>query len=495
MKKFVLVFGIFIITLMLVKGVTFAFVLLDGALDVKGNVQQTLNLRTHRDSRDVQYSSFRTMFRLEGMYTLVSCPDLDIKAYGLTSYYYDEALDIDANARRAIKNEAGRSYYDNFKHPRDSEEWLKEMYLDIKQKTLQIRLGKQFVSWGETAEARVADLINPLDTKYLIAFPDWEDFKLGLWMARLFYTPENMWQNLAFELVLIPFDFEEQRVPPAGSGLFYGPPPSPGTSMQRLLSKRRLDAPSDSLDNFEAGLRIKGYWALGDGVDWAISHFYTRLDSPLIDGIKGYRRNLRLVLGLPAGGKVYTYPNYSSTAFTFATTVGGWVKSSIRGECVYNTNKDYQYGASSFSSYKIREKDLIATALTISRNTMVPYISNGLFGNVGRSVSITLTWYQYWLLNHVYNRKTNEYIIWDSGTKDSSWTKFTLSLSTGFWFDRIIPLFNLAYDVNGPTTVVAGIVFAPGDHWQWMASYQQVNEVKYGEYQNQVIFSARYEFW
>ena len=87
----------------------------------------------------------------------------------------------------------------------------------------------------------MTDVINSLDTTYLIAFPDWEDFKIGLWMARLFYTPENMWQNFAFEAIIISFDFEPQRVPPASSGLFFGSPPFgsplPATGFQMVLNQ------------------------------------------------------------------------------------------------------------------------------------------------------------------------------------------------------------------------------------------------------------------
>ena len=463
-----------------------AFKLLNGKLDCKGNVQQTLNLRTHEDVRDVRFSSFRTTFRFEGLYKVVNTSDLDMRFYLLANYYYDEGLDLDTDQRHAIRREGGKDKYRDFRRPRNSEEWLTEFYLDLKYKDLQARIGKQLVSWGETAESRVADVINPLDTKYMVAFPDWEDFKIGLWMVRLYYTPKNFWQDLSFELLLIPFDFEEQRVPPAGSGLFFGGVIMPNRSLQKIFDKQRRDAPNDGKKNLEIGLRIRGYWSIGEGLDWTVSHFYTRLDSPLIADKGGFARLLALQLGLAPNGKIYTYPHYNSTAFTLSTT---WEKigSSIRGECVYNTNRDYQFG-----TFDIKEKDLITTALTLNRSTMVPYLSDW---NRSTAVEVSLTWFQYWLLNHEYDKSTSKSIIWESGTRDPTWTKFSLSLSTGFFFYTLIPGFNFVYDLNGNTTIVAALAYQPGDHWQWMVNYQQINEQGAARYQNQVIFSVRYEFW
>ena len=485
MKKFVWLALTMFFFLFFQRGDAWTWELFDGKLSMKGYVQQTLNVRTHEDHRDVRFSSFRTKGALEGLYTITSTADLNIQFYTLLNYYYDQGLDLDSNQRHAIRKEAGKSSYRDFRRPRNSEEWLTECYLDINYKDFQIRLGKQLVSWGETAESRVADLINPLDLKYMIAFPEWESYKIGLWMARLYYTPQNFWQDLAFELLIIPFDFEETRLPPAGSGLFFGGPAMPNYLMQKIFDAQRRDAPNDGRRNFEIGLRIRGYTKIGEGVDWYLSHFYTRMDSPLIDEAEGYNNFLRLALGFPLRGKIYTYPHYNSTALSFATT---WNKigSIIEGECTYNTNRDYQYGQSD-----IKEKDLVTLAFSLKRATMVPWLSEW---NRNRSYSITVTWYQYWLLNHEYDKATGNYIVGETG-KDSSLTKLTLSISTGFWFDRITPVFNMSYNENGSTTIMGMLMFMPGMHWMWTVTYQQMNELGASRYQDQVMFIARYEFW
>jgi hypothetical protein len=432
------------------------------------------------------------------MWNIAENPCGGLKFYTLAGYYYDWGLDIDSNQRHAVKNEAGRSHYIKFRTPRDQIEWLTEAYFDWTYNDFQVRLGKQLVSWGETAESRVADVINPLNTKYLVAFPDWEDFKIGLWMARFHWTPQNLWQDLSFEVIVIPFDFQPQRLAPAGSGLFFGAAPLPGTVFQSILNAQRRDAPGYNIRNCEAGIRIRGYSKIGEGIDWTLSHFYTRLDSPLTDGSRGFSQFFSAFLrgaqglnpfvdaqGQPINQDIYTYPFYSSTAFTFATT-SDFIGASIRGETVYNTNRDYQFG----STGGIKEKDLTATSLRLDWSFMVPYLSEW---NNATSYSCNVTGYQYWLLNW------ERGISWEVGSAnkgDSRATKFSLGLSTSFWFGRIIPVFNFVYDVNGNNTVVGALVFQPGDHYQWMVNYQQVNESGHtGKLADQVICSMRYEFW
>ena len=487
MKRLVLT-GIAVLVGLLVYPCTsaFAFELFDGRLhDGKGSIQQTMNYRTHRDVRDVAISSFRTTFRIEGLYDVVKNDKWDIKLYGLFNYWYDGGVDVEANLRRAVKYEDGSSSgAKELRRPNCEEEIIREFYLEIWRGDFQARLGKQLVSWGETAESRVADVINPLDLNNIIAFPDWEDFKVGLWMGRFYYTPQNMWQDISFELVFIPPDFQPNRMPSAGSGLYFGTPQMPNGLFGKMLHKMEHDRPANDWSNTEVGLRIKGY---SFDTDWTLSHFYTRADSPIIDGRRGFNQFMNLALGLPVGNDIFTYPNYNSTAFTFQRT-WDWLKSTIRGEVVLNSNKYYQYG-----TYKKKKCDLLTWAISWDRNNMVPWLS---YWNRSRSVATSLTWLHYRLLGHKYNKSTGEFIAWEAeGQRDSTWNKLTLSVETGFLYDTIYPVFNFAYDFNGDTTVVGALRYAPGDHWRWMVIYQQVNEMGHpGKLNDQVILSMRYEF-
>jgi hypothetical protein len=475
-------------------GNAFAIKFFDDKLSIWGDINQTFNIRTHQDGRDIRYSSFRTTSRLEAIYNAVENEDMMIDFYIMGNYYYDFALDLDSDLRKSIRIEAGgRHKYRDARRPRNDEEWLKEVYLNVKYKNFQLRLGKQLVSWGETADSRVADLINPLDIKYIIAFPEWEDFKLGLWMARLYWTPERMWQDLAFELIVIPFDYEETRLPIQG----YPTGGNAGTSnsIQKLFDKMRRDAPNDGTGNFEIGLRIKGYANIGEGVDWTLSHFYTRSDFGLVNGEEAFRDLSKIFFGGIPDGKVFTYPHFNSTALTFATT---WARADadVRGECAYNTNVDYAYGVTQSSSFKIKEKDLLTTSLRVGRKWFVPYSSDGFLGNKSRSVEASLTVFQYWLLNMKHNKATGEFVQWDSGTRDSRWTKLSFFLSSGFLHETLLPVgVGVTYDFNGNSLFQFLAVYQPGDRWSWTAVYQQANEASpSARINNQVILSMRYEF-
>ncbi|MEI6125493.1 MAG: DUF1302 family protein [Pseudomonadota bacterium] len=464
----------------------------DGRLDLKGSIQETLNIKTHQDERDIRFNSFRTTVRGEVLYKVKDADNFNINFYTLANYYYDTVLSIDNDLRYSVRHEAGGRYkYRDVERPRDSEEWLKETYFDVKYNAFRIRLGKQLVSWGETGESRVADLINPLDAKYIIAFPDWEDYKLGLWMGRMFFSPTGLWQDMSFELLVIPFNFVETRVPPAGHGAFVGQPILPDGLMQKVLDSQRRDTPDESFKNLEIGLRIKGYSNIGEGVDWYLSHFYTRLDSPIINGKKGMNNLVKLILFGSPGGRVWTYPHYNSTAFSFSTTATK-IKSVIKGECALNTKRDYNYGLAANNASKIKEKSLLTTALTFERKTLIPWLSEM---NRNEPFSFTLTWYQYWMFNHEYDKHTGKYILGETG-RDSSLTKFTLSMSTSYFFYTLIPALNIAYDTNGSSTVVGQLVYMPTFHWQFVAFYQQFNEGTGQEtrYGNQVGLSIKYDF-
>lgn len=450
---------------------------------VKGSIQQNLDLRTHRDERDVQWSSNKSTFRIEGTYDLATSNTWNMKIYGLFTYWYDTGTEIDTHLEDAIHFEDGSySGIKENKRSNEEEEILKEIYLEYRTNQFQIRLGKQIVSWGETAEAQVADVINPLDITNLKVFPDWEDLKVGLWMARLFYIPENMWQDLSFELIFIPHNFQHIRMPSAGAGLYFGTPQMPEGVFGKILHHMEHDKPGDDWNNSEWGVRLRGY---SFNTDWTLSYFYSRLDTGLVNRDKGFRQMLNLMFGLPMKDKIFRFPHYHSTAFTTSMDVPK-IRSTIRCEAVLN-HRDYQYGASD-----IRSKKVVTTAIAIDRSTFIPWLTPW---NRQRFLGVNVTWYHYKLLGHKYNKHTGEFIAWESGTRDSSWDKISLMLDYSFHHNDFQQFFNFVYDFNGQTNWLAVLIYAPGDHWRYSVSYQQINEKgQAGRLQDQVMFSIRYEF-
>ena len=433
-------------------------------------------------------SSLRTTFKIEGLWDIVSTDKWDVKFYGLFNYWYDAAVDAEANLRRTIKFEDGSSSgVKEFRRPNCEEEIINEAYLEICVGDLEIRLGKQLISWGETEESRVADVINPLDVTNMVAFPDWENLKVGLWMGRFYYTPLNVWQDLSFELIITAPDFQPTRFPSAGSGIFFPFPVMPQGLFGKVLHKREHDKPANDSSNMEFGLRIRGYtW----GTDWALSCFYSRRDTPIVNGQKGSQELLKYVLGLPSDD-VYTYPHYTSTALTFSRP-WNWLKSTIRGEVVLNSGISYQYGDKNETITAKKKRDLISVAISWDRDNMVPWFS---YWNKSRSVITSLTWYHYHLLGHEHNKATGEYIWWESELhRDSTWDVMTLGIGTGLFQDTLVIMGNFAYDFNGGTTIVGILRYKPGDRWVYQLMYQQFNEQGTARMANQVNFTLRYDF-
>jgi hypothetical protein len=488
----------------------FAFELFNGRLhEGRGNFTQCWNLRTHQDDRDIYTSSARTTFRIEGLLDITApgCTP-KLQAYGLFQYWHDWAPDADLNLRDSILHETGGSHkLHDYQYCRtDFREMVKELYLDFNWGPWNIRPGLQMVSWGETAETRVADLINPLDTKNLVAFPDWEDYKIGLWMLRVFYNPYHTWQDISYEFILIPY-FEPNILTPAGSAPSGSP--IPGYVRTRygtiywpeytsdVMHHMQHDTPKKG--NVEVGLRIRGQT---HDVDWTVSTFYTRLDSPIINGAEGVTnlmnmmnkkaiKKLGLAYPIPPTGKIYTYPHYLSTAITYSTPI--FWKQVLRGEACLNSNREYNYGRTN----QVVTRDLFTHALTLNRYNMVPWFS---YWNRARSVTSAFTWTYYKLFGFKHNEKTREYIVWENGrNRDSSFQTFSLALSTDFLYAWIAPSFTISYNTNRSTTLVGAIRSKPGDRWWYQVAYQQINELKsgnldVGRYSDQVILTIGYEF-
>ena len=90
--------------------------------------------------------------------------------------------------------------------------WVRELYIDFFSDYLDIRVGKQMVTWG-TADIRILDEpVNPLDWREFILKP-YNEIKIPLWMLKMEFQPTL---NGTFQFLLIP-DFEPDYLPPVGA--------------------------------------------------------------------------------------------------------------------------------------------------------------------------------------------------------------------------------------------------------------------------------------
>lgn len=88
---------------------------------------------------------------------------------------------------------------------------LRELYLDIFFKTMDIRIGKQQVIWGKADGVFITDIISPKDlTEFLL--PDFDEIRLGVTGMKLdYYVGDN-----TFEIVWLPI-FTPTIIPEVGS--------------------------------------------------------------------------------------------------------------------------------------------------------------------------------------------------------------------------------------------------------------------------------------
>jgi hypothetical protein len=120
---------------------------------------------------------------------------------------------------------------------------LREGYLDLRFPALDLRAGRQVITWG------VGDLIFINDV-----FPkDWVAFISGLPLEYLKKGSDALsltghWAGASLQLVLIP-RFEADTLPEAGGRLRFHDPAAD-------VEARRTDKPSPSLERTEAGLRL-----------------------------------------------------------------------------------------------------------------------------------------------------------------------------------------------------------------------------------------------
>lgn len=67
---------------------------------------------------------------------------------------------------------------------------VRELYMDLYIKNLDIRIGKQYTVWGVLEGLRVVDEVNPMDFRELI-LPELLDYRVPLWTAKADYYGEN----------------------------------------------------------------------------------------------------------------------------------------------------------------------------------------------------------------------------------------------------------------------------------------------------------------
>ena len=150
-------------------------------------------------------------------------PEFNVEAADWAKFFIswrfvkEPRYNAEAKSRRVAVNPKpvqplGNTYYDEY----SPKPW--EAVLDLKPSdSLKIRLGRQFISWGETDGLRLLDVINPQDGTFAPPLApnlfDLDETRIPSWGVRLTYTIRPV-SNTNLELVALPgyWDEPKQRV-------------------------------------------------------------------------------------------------------------------------------------------------------------------------------------------------------------------------------------------------------------------------------------------
>lgn len=323
------------------RGEGIGYTLLDGNFELKGFVRNITAVRTEDPSPgrggeqfkkgDIELS--RSFLQLEGSYNVQS----SVRLYGRWRGAYDASFDL----------KQSHTFPQEVIDDQRLENEFRELYVDIRQGPLFLRLGKQQVVWGESDGLRIADIINPLDFSWHYFLENWEDIRIGLPMARAIYavTPKT-----DLEFVWNPVSFKPAKY--GGKGTYWE---FPGAGIGNTPEE---NVPTN-MRNGSVGGKVKT--TIGSGFDVSLYDYYHRWETPSFK--------------LTPDGLVLAHPYVNTVGGTFNTFADS-VKTVFRGEAVYNHDEpQLDFTGPDF----ISKKDSIAFMLGADRSTYLPINSESSF--------------------------------------------------------------------------------------------------------------------
>jgi len=189
------------------------------------------------------------------------------------------------------------------------EKELKELYFDLElfDSRLWLRLGKQTIVWGKTELFRTTDQFNPTDLA-LASLPSLEESRIALWAARAVWSFYNVGplEDLRFEVAVNYDQFEPMDLGRCGEP--YAPLPvcdktwglmAHGFVGDAIAGEIRPPNPWNSWKGIEVGGRLEWRW---DRFSFAVTNFYGFNDTPYVDPIFSYSRNVDPLTGRPRVG-------------------------------------------------------------------------------------------------------------------------------------------------------------------------------------------------
>ncbi|MCX5887350.1 MAG: hypothetical protein NT096_15800 [Proteobacteria bacterium] len=513
--------------------------LLDGDLMLKGSVDEVWILRTHipiqeRSHHDSNIGLMMSSARLESLATLAKQGDLTVSVQSIFRYYYEAITDLDRQMHDALFPHDRYVYqFPAYYH----DDPVNELYLDVIKGPWDIRLGKQIVTWGETALERTSDVINPMDLRYgnPALFP-FEDLKIGLWMLRTFYQSQ-LPGNLLFETIFVPGDHQMMRLPIEGtnwgSGLTNFQDPNVrgfGNYLFTMLQNSwKDDAPHRlrNIKNYQWGMRVTGMsfganWTLQyyDLVDWLPTGDPDKANQLAYSQINNFvDYNPTPNVPTPVG-RIWKYYRTKYVGATFQYYEQNYLQGVIRGEFSFQIKQHYNtrnidankitipaYKDTAGNSWPettskdhslvtgIVKKDGVSYGIAIDRPVLWPWLMKY---NDDRKLDITVQLLQDWIIGH-----THDMNVSGRGVGDELRTVATTSIQSSWRRQEIMTTFQNSYNFTGKGYQIFDFFYAPGDHWRYTVGcifyWTNLNKDSYynerGSYDKDcVYFKLKYEW-
>ncbi len=382
---------------------------------------------------------------------------------------------------------------------------------------LQIRLGRQFISWGETDGVRLLDLINPQDLTFSPAAApnlyNLDETRVPQWGLRMLYTVRPV-SNTILEFFANPgFEPKKQRVDEfsptndigdgkADGDLRYGrwsSHPEDRVSVARLFANPLGPVPvvvptasrdyPDAGDNWKIGTRLThnfGALNVGLGYIWgynpqAADMVFKTLGVGCLPPAAGplcrigaggplLPTNVRISLVNDRTNIFAAHMNYPiGELFNIP------IKTAVRGEFAFYPNKPYNIsefparncatgqvytgalaaraGPSCSHSDNLVEKNTIRYALGFDRSTFIPFLQDDPW----RAFRMSFQIFQSIILDHEDGIRS----FGHASKINHVTTLLTFRIGTGYLGDTILPDIFIGYDPRGYYSVNPGITYQP----------------------------------
>jgi hypothetical protein len=361
-----------------------------------------------------------------------------------------------------------------------------EMVLDTKPTDrLKLRLGRQFISWGETDGVRLLDVINPQDGTFPPPLApnlfNLDETRIPSWGLRSFYT-FNPATNTTLELIAMPgFDEKKKRVdelaPLAGR---WAPHPETRIGLGRLFADPVGPIPVVIPDIHRELPDAGDNWKLGG----RITHTFGRLSAG-IGYVWGYNPQAGDMVLKKTGAAVPTacpFPPFAALCtqvqlklindrtsiyaahFNYALEEP-W-KTAMRGELAFYPSKPYnisKYPGSNgliagphpkYRETDIVEKHTLRYSLGFDRATLIPLLHPD---DPWRAFNLSLQVFQSIIFDH--ENGIRSFASAEKIRKVS--TSLTFRIGTGYLGDTVIPDVFVAYDPLGYWSANPAISYLP----------------------------------